>query len=34
MIKRLLEDIPNEHARRKATEYIGRIESGERDFRF
>jgi 2-iminoacetate synthase len=34
MIKRLLADIPNERVRTKAGEYIGKIEDGERDFRF
>ena len=34
MIKRLVADIPNSHARAKAAEYLDRIERGERDFRF
>ena len=34
MIKRLLADVPNPHARAKACEYLDRIENGERDFRF
>lgn len=34
MIKRLLEDIPNNRARSKASEYLEKIEQGERDFRF
>lgn len=34
MIKRLLEDIPNERVRNKASEYLSRIDNGDRDFRF
>lgn len=34
MIKRLLSDVPNERVRNKACEYIGKIDNGERDFRF
>ncbi len=34
MIKRLLGDIPNERVRGKASDYLARIENGERDFRF
>lgn len=34
MIRRLLDDVPNERARAKATEYLDRIANGERDFRF
>lgn len=34
MIKRLLADIPNPRAREKASEYLCRIDAGERDFRF
>ena len=34
MIKRLLEDIPNERGRNKASEYLSRIDNGDRDFRF
>jgi 2-iminoacetate synthase len=34
MIKRLLATIPNDRARAKATEYLSRIDNGERDFRF
>lgn len=34
MIKRLLEDIPNERVRNKASEYLTRIDNGDRDFRF
>lgn len=34
MIKRLLQDIPNENARATAAKYLNAIENGERDFRF
>ncbi len=34
MIKRLLEDVPNERVRNKASEYLSRIDNGDRDFRF
>ena len=34
MIKRLLNDIPNERARATAEKYLGKIADGERDFRF
>lgn len=34
MIKRLLEDVPNERVRNKASEYLTRIDNGDRDFRF
>lgn len=34
MIKRLLDDIPNERARATASKYLDAIENGERDFRF
>ena len=34
MIKRLLNDIPNEKARATAAKYLDAIENGERDFRF
>lgn len=34
MIKRLLEDVPNERVRNKAVEYLAKIDEGERDFRF
>ncbi len=34
MIKRLLVDIPNPRARAKASEFLDRIDAGERDFRF
>lgn len=34
MIKRMLEDVPNDRVRRRAAEYLDRIEQGERDFRF
>lgn len=34
MIKRLLQDVPNERVRSRAAEYLTRIEGGERDFRF
>lgn len=34
MIKRLLEDVPNERVRNKASEYLSRIDKGDRDFRF
>ena len=34
MIRRLLEDVPNERVRNKASEYLSRIEKGDTDFRF
>ena len=34
MIKRLLNDIPNERARATAEKYLDKIAEGERDFRF
>lgn len=34
MIKRLLNDVPNEKARATAAKYLDAIENGERDFRF
>ena len=34
MIKRLLADVPNERVRNRASEYLSRIDNGERDFRF
>lgn len=34
MIKRLLTEVPNERVRSKTGEYIGKIDNGERDFRF
>ena len=34
MIRRLLEDVPNERVRNKASEYLSRIEKGDNDFRF
>lgn len=34
MIKRLLNDVPNEKARVTAAKYLDAIENGERDFRF
>ena len=34
MIKRLLNDVPNEKARATASKYLDAIENGERDFRF
>lgn len=34
MIKRLLQDVPNERVRSKAAEYLAKIDNGERDFRF
>ena len=34
MIKRLLNDIPNERARATAKKYLDKIAEGERDFRF
>lgn len=34
MIERLLANVPNERVRAKAAEYIGKIDGGERDFRF
>lgn len=34
MIRRLLKDVPNERVREKATEYLSKIDNGERDFRF
>ena len=33
-IRRLLKDVPNERVREKATEYLSKIDNGERDFRF
>ncbi len=34
MIERLLQGVPNERVRSRAGEYLARIDSGERDFRF
>lgn len=34
MIRRLLKDVPKERVREKATEYLSKIDNGERDFRF
>lgn len=34
MIRRLLDDVPNERIRNKASEYLSRIDNGDRDFRF
>ena len=34
MIERLLANVPNERVRTKTAEYIGKIDGGERDFRF
>lgn len=34
LVKEKLRAIPNEKVRTKATEYVGRIRAGERDFRF
>ena len=34
MIRRLLNDVPNERVREKTTEYLSKIDNGERDFRF